>query len=78
MAPECLGAESAGTPDARTIYYNYPTSGDGAVLGHLDKSGDVSGLASGGTYEKIPEIGILFTEITARYWSRWGEIAVRQ
>ena len=41
-----LGAESDGTPDARTIYYNFPTSGDGAVIGRLDKSGDVSGLAS--------------------------------
>ena len=46
LAPPCLGAESVGTPDARTIYYNYPTSGDGAVIGRLDKSGDVSGLAS--------------------------------
>ena len=27
LAPACLGPESAGTPDARTIYYNYPTSG---------------------------------------------------
>jgi len=25
-----------GTPDARTIYYNYPTSGDGAVIARLD------------------------------------------
>jgi len=31
--------------------------------GRLDKSGDVSGLASRGTYEKIPEIGILSPEI---------------
>ncbi|MGB2796439.1 MAG: hypothetical protein WBD44_04160 [Phycisphaerae bacterium] len=59
MAPAWLGAESVGTPDARTVYYNYTTSGDGAVIGRLDKSGDVSGLASGGTYQKIPEIGIL-------------------
>ena len=29
-------AESAGTPDARTIYYHYPTTGDGAVLARLD------------------------------------------
>jgi hypothetical protein len=54
-----FGAESAGSPDGRRIYYNYPTSGDGAGSGCLDKSGDVSGLASGGTYEKIPEIGVL-------------------
>ena len=58
-----FGAESDGTPAARTIYYNYPTSGDGAGNGRLDKSGDVSGLASRGTYEKIPKIGIPSTEI---------------
>ena len=34
------------------------------MIGRLDKSGDVSGLASGGTYEKIPEIGILSPELT--------------
>jgi hypothetical protein len=39
------------------------SSGDGAVIGRLDKSGDVSGLASRGTYEKIPEIGILSPKI---------------
>ena len=50
-------------PAARTIYYNYLTSGDGAVLGRLDKSGDVSGLASRGTYEKILEIGVLSPKI---------------
>ena len=27
--------QSAGTPDARTIYYNYPSSGDGAVSARL-------------------------------------------
>jgi hypothetical protein len=31
-----LGLESDGTPDARTIYYNYPTSGDGNVIARLD------------------------------------------
>jgi hypothetical protein len=31
-----LGAESDGTPDARTIYYIYPTSGDRAVIARLD------------------------------------------
>ena len=55
------------------VYYRYPQSGPGAVIERLDKSGDVSGLASrhgdstwraGGTYEKIPETGILSPEIT--------------
>jgi len=27
-----LGPESDGTPDARTIYYNYPTSGPSTML----------------------------------------------
>jgi hypothetical protein len=31
-----FGAESDGTPDARYVYYNYPTSGDGAMLARLD------------------------------------------
>jgi len=31
-----FGAESDGTPDARTIHYNYPTSGDGNVIARLD------------------------------------------
>jgi hypothetical protein len=30
-----LGPESAGTSDARTIYYTYPTSGDGNVIARL-------------------------------------------
>ena len=48
----CFFAVSTG------VYYRYPQSGAGAVIGRLDKSGDVSGLASRGTYEKIPEIGV--------------------
>ena len=36
LAPESLGPESDGTPDARTIYYNYPTSGDGNVIARLE------------------------------------------
>ena len=48
----------------------FSKGGDRAGTGRLDKSGDVSGLASrhgdstwraGGTYEKIPEIGIQST-----------------
>jgi hypothetical protein len=39
------------------------SSGAGAVIGRLDKSGDTSGLANGGTYEEIPEIGVLSPEI---------------
>jgi hypothetical protein len=33
-----FGEESDGTPDARSIYYTYPTSGDGAgnVIARLD------------------------------------------
>jgi len=36
------------------------------VIGRLDHSGDVSGLASGGTYEKIPKIGNLSPETLSR------------
>ena len=35
LAPACLGAESDGTPDIRYVYYNYPTTGDGAVIARL-------------------------------------------
>ena len=35
MAPAGVGAESDGTPDARNVYYNYPTTGDGAVIARL-------------------------------------------
>ncbi len=62
--PVGWGHGTAGTLDAWYVYYNYPTTGDGAVIGRLDKSGDVSGLAIRGTYEKIPEIGILSPEIS--------------
>jgi hypothetical protein len=34
-SPDRQGGESDGTPDARNIYYNYPTTGDGAVLARL-------------------------------------------
>ena len=45
------------------VYYRYPQSGAWAVIGRLDKSGDVSGLAGGGTYQEIPKTGILSPEI---------------
>ena len=34
------------------------------MLGRLDNSSDVSGLANRGTYQKIPGIGILPPEVS--------------
>jgi hypothetical protein len=44
--------EMDGTPDARTIYYNYPTSGDGAVIARLLHIAAVKNPARNPTREK--------------------------
>jgi hypothetical protein len=56
-----LGPESVGTPDARTIYYNYPTSGDGNVIARLDHIAAAKNPAQKPTREE--ELSIVSPEL---------------
>jgi len=54
--------EDDGTPDSRTIYYNYPPSGDGAVLSRLNNLA----ADSSGTTNFAPDA----------YFGFWGDVCV--